>query len=133
MPITFVPQRGQILICDFDMAGVVPPEMRTVRRVIVTSPRAHNRRHGAKPGRCLVVPLSASPPTVVTTAEVPFPAGAYASLTVPTWAICGALASVSHARLDRVAVGRSFLSEQLTSVDLARVEDGLRHALGLVS
>ena len=133
MPIAFVPQRGQILICDIDIAGVVPPEMRKVRRVVVISPRAHNRRHGAKPGRCLVVPFSASSPAIVTTAEVPFQAGVYASLTVPTWAICSALASVSHARLDRVAVGRSFLSEHLTSADLGRVEVGSRHAMGLVS
>ena len=37
--IPFVPQRGQILMCDFDMAGVVPPEMRKKRRVAVISPR----------------------------------------------------------------------------------------------
>lgn len=133
MPIAFVPQRGQILICDFDMAGVVPPEMRKVRRVVVISPRSHNRRHGINPGRCLVVPFSASEPAVVTTAEVPFQAGVYASLAVPTWAICSALASVSHARLDRVAARRSFLNERLMDADLGRVEDGLRHALGLVS
>ncbi len=129
--ITFVPQRGQILICDFDMAGVVPPEMRKKRRVVVVSPRSHNHRHGQRPGRCLVVPFSASMPTVVTAAEVPFPGDAYRSLTVPTWAICSAAASVSHARLDRVAAGTVFLSEHLSAADLERVESGLRHALGL--
>ena len=131
MPIGFVPQRGQILMCDFDMAGVVPPEMRKVRRVVVVSPRSHNRRHGVKPGRCIVVPFSASEPTVVTPAEVPFPSGSYRSLSVPTWAICSALASVSHARLDRVAVGRMFLSERLGPHDLVRITDGMRHALDL--
>jgi len=131
--ITFVPQRGQILICDFDMAGVVPPEMRKKRRVVVVSPRSHNRRHGKRPGRCLVVPLSASTPTVLTAAEVPFAAGAYRSLTVPTWVICSAVASVSHARLDRVAVGAAFLSERLSNADILRIEAGLRHALGLAS
>lgn len=130
--ITFVPQRGQILMCDFDMAGVVPPEMRKKRRVVVVSPRSHNRRHGVRPGRCLVVPFSASEPAMMTAAEVPFPDGVYRSLTVPTWAICSAAASVSHARLDRVAVGTAFLSEHLSAVDLERVEAGLRHALGLV-
>lgn len=129
--ITFVPQRGQILMCDFDMAGMVAPEMRKKRRVVVVSPRSHNRRHGVRPGRCLVVPFSASEPAMVTAAEVPFPDGVYRSLTVPTWAICSAAASVSHARLDRVAVGTAFLSEHLSAVDLERVEAGLRHALGL--
>ena len=131
--ITFVPQRGQILICDFDMAGVVPPEMRKKRRVVVVSPRSHNRRHGQRPGRCLVVPFSASTPAILTAAEVPFPAIAYRSLTVPTWAICSAIESVSHVRLDRVAAGAAFLSERLSGVDLSRIEDGLRHALGLAS
>ena len=90
-------------MCDFDMAGMVPPEMRKTRRVVVISPRSHNRRHGAKAGRCIVVPFSASEPPLATPAEVQFPVGAYRSLTVVTWAICSALASVSHARLDRVA------------------------------
>ena len=130
MPIAFVPQRGQILMCDFDMAGVVPPEMRKKRRAVVISPRSHNRRHGKRPGRCIVVPFSASEPAIVTPAEVLFPAGVYRSLTVPTWAICSAMASVSHTRLDRVAVGREFLSESLKPADVARVEDGIRHALG---
>ena len=52
--IAFVPQRGQILICDFDVAGVVPPEMRKTRRVVVVSPRAHNHRHGTRPGPAAV-------------------------------------------------------------------------------
>ena len=129
--ITFVPQRGQILICDFDMAGVVPPEMRKRRRVVVVSPRSHNRRHGERPGRCLVVPFSASMPTVLTAVEVPFSADVYRSLTVPTWAICSAVESVSHARLDRVASGAVFLSERLTEDDMLRVATGLHHALGL--
>ncbi|MCW6510963.1 type II toxin-antitoxin system PemK/MazF family toxin [Lichenifustis flavocetrariae] len=72
MPISFVPQRGQILMCDFDMAGVVPPEMRKKRRVVVISPRSHNRRHGAKPGRCIVAPFSASEPPMPTPAEGAF-------------------------------------------------------------
>lgn len=130
MAITFVPQRGQILMCDFDMARV-PPEMPKVRRIVVVSPRSYNARHGQGPGRCLVVPFSASPPSPVSAADVPFAAGSYQSLAVPTWAICSAVGSMSHTRLDRVAVGQRFLSESLSPQDLARVEDGLRHALGL--
>ena len=129
--ITFVPQRGQVLICDYDMAGVVPPEMRKKRRVVVVSPRSRNHRHGQGPGRCIVVPFSASMPAVVTNAEVPFAGNIYRSLTVPTWAICSAVESVSHARLDRVAVGTAFLSEELSDDDMARINAGLRHALGL--
>lgn len=130
MPITFVPSPGQILICDYDMA-FVPPEMRKVRRAVVISSRSYNVRHGNSPGRCLVVPFSASPPKTSTPADIPFAAGLYRSLTIPTWAICGAVASLSHARLDRVAVGKSFLSERLTAGDLDRIKTGLRHVLGL--
>lgn len=129
--IAFVPRRGQVLMCNFDMTSSVPPEMCKKRRVVVVSPRSHNHRHGAKPGHCLVVPFSATSPILVTAAEVAFPAGRYRSLTVPTWALCGMVQSMSHARLDRVAAGRIFLSECLSANDLARIEAGLLHALGL--
>lgn len=130
MAILFVPQRGQILICDFDMAGV-PPEMRKQRRAVVVSPRSANHRHGQGPGRCVVVPFTATPPRFASPADVAFGVGAYRSLTVPTWAACGSVATVSHARLDRVAAGRSYIVESLTIADLARIEEGLRHAFGL--
>ncbi len=123
--ITFSPKRGMILMCDFDMA-TVPPEMRKVRRVAVVSPRSYNRPHRNAPGRCVVVPLSAMEPRTVQASHVAVPIGAYASLTKPTWAI----AHVSHARLDRVAVGRRFISEEMQPVDLEQIDAGLRHALG---
>jgi uncharacterized protein YifN (PemK superfamily) len=128
--IAFVPQRGQILMCDFSMAHV-PPEMRKQRRAVVVSPRSYNARHGQGPGRCIVVPFSASPPKTLKPSDVPFPTGPYKSLTVDTWAICEAVMNVSHERLDRVATGQRFLSEAVAAADMARIEDGLRHALGL--
>ena len=124
--ITFVPERGHILLCDFDMANV-PPEMRKKRRVAVVSPRSYNRAH-----RCVVVPFSATAPTNPTAAHVTFGVGLYRSLTVPTWAICDALGHVSFLRLDRVRSGKVFLSEMLNEQDIERVEIGLRHALGMV-
>lgn len=132
MPITIVPPRGRLFICHFGLGSPVPPEMRKSRRAVVVSPRSYNRRHGHGPGRCLVVPLSASEPRFVTLAHVPFPAGVYASLTVPTWAACDVVTSVSHDRLDRVAVAGALIDESLTATDLARLDAGLRHALGLV-
>lgn len=130
MTIAFVPQRGQILMCDFSMAHV-PPEMRKKRRVVVISPRSYNARHGQGPGRCIVVPFSASPPKTLKPTDIAFPAGIYRSLTVDTWAICEAVMNISHARLDRVATGQRFLSESVSPGDMARIEVGLRHALGL--
>lgn len=134
MAITFDPERGRILMCDYDMARV-PPEMDKLRRVVVISPKSHNHRHGAGPGRCVVVPFSATDPgRFLTPADVPFPANRYRCLTVPTWAICSAIMSVSHDRLDRYFISKAYgySTERLTPADMARIEDGLRHALGTV-
>jgi uncharacterized protein YifN (PemK superfamily) len=123
--ISFAPERGHILICDFDMANV-PPEMRKKRRVVVVSPRSHNRAR-----RCVVVPFSGTEPNDMTAAYVAFPVGLYRSLSVPTWAICSAVAHVSFDRLDRVRVGREFVTEFVDAADLERIARGLRHALGM--
>lgn len=124
--INFTPERGQILLCDYNMAGV-PPEMRKVRRVMVVSPRSYNRA-----GRCVVVPFSATQPTTLEASHVPFPNGQYKALTVATWAICDTVSHVSFARLDRVKAGQVFLRESVSTEDMQRVELGLKHALGLV-
>lgn len=119
-------------MCDFDMASV-PPEMRKVRRVIVISPKAYNKRPSMQtPGKCIVIPLSATPPRLPQPSHVSIPASRYTSITLPVWAICEMVDHVSHARLDRVASGKKFLSESVTPVDMALVEDALRHALGLI-
>ncbi|WP_353030948.1 type II toxin-antitoxin system PemK/MazF family toxin [Mesorhizobium sp. M0968] len=130
MPIYFVPPRGRILICDFDMA-CVPPEMAKERRVVVVSPRSYNRRHGAGPGRCLVVPFSSAAPVANRPCYVPFAANVYASLTEETWAYCDALSSVSHARLTPVRAKGKDLFEDLTPEDVERIAVGLRHAIGI--
>lgn len=130
MPINFVPERGRILICDYDMARV-SPEIDKVRRAVVISPRSYNHRHGAGPGRCLVVPFSATVPHNATRADVPFAAGKYETLTVATWAVCTAVMNVSHSRLTRVFIGHgNYSGESLDAADLNRVEEGLKHALG---
>ena len=123
--IKFVPERGHILLCDFDMANVAP-EMRKKRRVVVMSPRSHNRGW-----RCVVVPFSATAPHEMTPAYVPFAVGQYRSLSVPTWAICNAVAHVSFDRLDRVRIGRDFMNEIVTAHDMDRIVAGLRHSLGM--
>jgi uncharacterized protein YifN (PemK superfamily) len=135
MPINFVPERGRILMCDYDMARV-PPEMEKTRRAVVISPRSYNARHGRGPGRCIVVPFSATNPAWrITPADVPFDANSYECLTVATWAVCSAIMSVSHDRLDRVPIFRRhmpprFSAELLKPDDMRRIELGLRHATG---
>ena len=130
MPIAFVPVRRQILICDFEY-GRIEPSMGKIRRALVVSPRSYNRRHGMGPGRCVVVPFSATRPLDLTPAHVPFPDNVYPSLSEVTWAVCDSIRSVSHDRLDRVNVGGRYLSEMVSEEDMARVEVGLRHAIGI--
>jgi uncharacterized protein YifN (PemK superfamily) len=69
MAIPFVPPRRRILICDFDVARV-SPEIDKERRVVIISPRSYNKRHGTGPGRCLVIPFSATEPHKITPAHV---------------------------------------------------------------
>lgn len=130
MPISFVPRRGLILICDYDIARV-HPEMNKRRRVVVVSPRSYNRRHGEGPGRCLVVPFSATEPRFLTPSMVPFPVGTYRSLTRASWAICDSIMAVSHDRLDRVWMGpRRSLDEYVSNEDMRRLELAMGHAIG---
>ncbi len=134
MSITFVPERGAILICDFARASVAP-EMTKTRRVVVVSPKARNHRHGTGPGVALVIPLSTSAPNSVEACDVLLSAGIYRSVTKDAWAKCGAVTMVSHERLDRVRIYRAgkpaYIVEGLSPADMARIEAGLRHALGI--
>jgi len=132
----FQPKRGAILLCDFDMARV-PPEMRKRRRCVVVSPRSYNAPKGhmttnPKPGLVIVVPLGASEPVDDRASHVSIAAGRYKSLTVPVWAICETVAHVSHNRLTRVSEGGVFLSEHMRGDDMLRIDEALRHALGLL-
>lgn len=129
--IPFVPPRGRILICNHDMARV-HPEMAKERRVVVMSPRSYNARHGNGPGRCLVVPFSTTAPVKLTPGFVPFPVGVYQSLSQATWAVCEALSSMSHARLNQVNVAGTNLQEHLLEDDIDRIVEGIRHVLGIV-
>jgi uncharacterized protein YifN (PemK superfamily) len=56
LPITFVPDAGDVLMCDF--RGLQPPEMHKTRRVIVLSPRARDYM----PSTYLVVPVTKTSP-----------------------------------------------------------------------
>lgn len=126
-----MPERGRILMCNYRLARI-HPEMDKLRRAVVVSPRSYNERHGAGPGRCIVVPFTATNPrSFLTPADIPFPLGIYQSLSVDTWAICSAAMSVSHDRLDRVHIGSSFAQEVLSAHDMYRIENGLRHAFGI--
>jgi uncharacterized protein YifN (PemK superfamily) len=118
-------------MCNYRLARV-HPEMDKLRRIVVVSPRSYNERHGTGPGRCIVVPFTATNPGgFLTPADVPFPTGLYQCLSVDTWAICSAVMSVSHDRLDRVHTGTAYAREVFSASDMDRIEIGLKHAFGI--
>jgi uncharacterized protein YifN (PemK superfamily) len=144
MAITFTPRRGAILMCDFGPDPLDPltfplrvppvstaPEVWKTRRVIVVSNDRLNHKHGVGPGLCTVVPCSATPPATPGLWDVPFAARSYRSFTKDVWASCASLFRISHARLDRVIAGQGYRGDFLSHGDMARVEDGIRAALGL--
>jgi uncharacterized protein YifN (PemK superfamily) len=105
------------------MAGI-HPEMTKQRRVVVISPRSYNHRAAMNlPGRCIVVPFSATEPRDKRASHVPFKANSYRCLTENVWAICDCLTHVSHRRLERVAIGGRHIEERITEKDMERIEE----------
>src|SRR4030088_1614738 len=90
----FYVKKRMILMCDFDRAGFVAPEMTKCRRVVVL------RAFGTI---ALVVPLSATAPRFVRPYHAPIEAKLYQSLTARVWAKCDAITHVSIRRLMPVA------------------------------
>jgi uncharacterized protein YifN (PemK superfamily) len=109
--------------------------MAKTRRVVVVSVTSRNHRHGTGPGLALVVPLSMTAPLSIEPCDVLMPGGVYRSLSQAVWAKCGAVTLVSHDRLDRVRIYKggkpAYIVERLSAADMARIETGLRYALGL--
>jgi len=134
MAITFYPDHGTILMCDFN-TGFKAPEMVKKRPVVVVSPRRNNSQ------LCTIVPLSTVPPTPIldhhhrmNLASMPD------SLTEKeSWAKCDMLMTVSLNRLDRVADGRGvngkrkYVSMKITPDDFKAIRTGILFALGLNS
>lgn len=132
MPLTFHPQPGMVLICDFS-TGFKPPEMVKRRPVVVISPRPRRKTQ-----LCIVVPLSTTPPVPVEAchhqldpASLPGPLS-----TTPTWAKCDMLATVALDRLDRLKLGREANGKRLYSTQVISADDfkaiqrSVLHALG---
>lgn len=97
MAINFHPKAGMVLMCDF--SGNVPPEIGKQRPVVVVTP-AHVRRHEL----ATVVPLSTKAPRVVLPYHYKLISQPYPGASLKSWAKCDLVQTVSHARLDRVAI-----------------------------
>lgn len=95
MSITFHPEQGTIVICDF--TGFVVPEMVKRRPAVVISPRLRTRT-----GLCTVVPLSTTPPAPI----APYHCKLHVTPTLPKpydapyhWVKADMVYTVSFARL----------------------------------
>jgi len=130
MPLSFHPNRGAIVICDFS-TGFRAPEMVKIRPVIIISPR---RRKG---GLVTVVPLSSTPPEPPEPWHHRLSPGAYPPARGPIWAKCDMVMTVALDRLDRVKSrdargNRSYQSYQLQEAELKAVLACVRAALDFV-
>jgi mRNA interferase MazF len=98
MAITFVPDQGQILMCEFDDPAFVRPEMQKVRQCVVVSPRY--RRHT---GCCIIVPISTVPPLPIERYHYQLPNGVYDCLDPkePLWIKGDMVTHAAFRRLDR--------------------------------
>jgi mRNA interferase MazF len=98
MPITFTPDLGQVLMCDFSSPAFIRPEMEKIRHCIVISPRY--RRHT---GTCVVVPVSTSKPDRIEPYHYQIPNGVYRCFhdEQELWVKGDMLTHASFARLDR--------------------------------
>src|SRR5688572_4277170 len=132
MAITFHPEPGMVLMCDFE-TGFQPPEMVKRRPVVILSLRRHNAQ------TCIVVPLSNTPPD---------PPDAYhhelnVQQSLPrllrhsrTWAKCNMVTTVALGRLDRVRDGRDsegrrvYVVGRVCNPDFAAIRQAVLIALG---
>lgn len=98
MAITFFPKAGTVLVCDF--RGNEPPEIVSIRPVVVISPN-----HLRRPGLCTVVPLSTTAPDPIRPYHCRIDVDPLGGRTTVIWAKCDLVTTVSLRRLDRVRVG----------------------------
>ena len=128
MPITFIPDPGDVLMCDFG-TGFRPPEMVKVRRVVVLSPRNRVRF----PGTYIVVPISKTAPEPPEGCHCEFKPRSYDFFdpTESVWAKADMVAAVAANRLDRVRVSGRYRRTQIRKPDLLRVRPAVLHALGM--
>lgn len=127
MAITFVPDAGDVLICDF--SGFQAPEMTKVRRVVVLSPRSRV----TFPGTYLIVPISKTPPSRKEPHHYEFKARRYDFFDPieSVWAKADMLTCVASHRLDRIKMNGRYSRAQIRKEDLDSVRRAVLHALGI--
>ncbi len=124
MGITFWPQPGTVLMCDFN--SNLEPEIVKVRRVVVVSSVGVRQV-------MVVVPISTTPSREIRPVHVKL-TGRYEFLARDVWAKCELVTHVARYRLDRVRYGERYLNgwqTRITHDDLTAIRFGVLHAIGL--
>jgi uncharacterized protein YifN (PemK superfamily) len=123
MPITFAPDPGQILMCDFTN-GFMRPEMQKIRHCVVVSPKKHT-------GTCLVVPLSLDPPDIIENWHYCFPHNAYLCMAqdIDIWAKGDMLTHAAFARLNRPKENHVEVRRILQTPHLKEILKAVAHAI----
>lgn len=134
MALTFHPEPGTILMCDYS-GGFKKPEMLKLRPAIVVSPRLSHRDQ-----LCTVVPLSGTEPDRIQLYhyklefERPLPAPWDSEY---YWVKADMLCTVAFHRLHLIRTGRDqdgkrkYLNTQIKSDDLVNIHRCILYALGL--
>src|SRR4030088_3208364 len=122
--ITFHPNSGEVLMCDFD--GNIVPEIVKLRPVVVVS-----ADHSSGTPICLVVPFSTRPPSVLKPVHFYVPAGRYPFGEVDQWVKGDLITHVSFMRLDRIRIGSRYKRWKLPHADFIEVQQCVLHAMGL--
>jgi mRNA interferase MazF len=121
--ITFHPNPGEVLMCDFE--GNVIPEMVKLRPVVVVA-----ADHPAGTPLCLVVPFSTRKPEIIRPVHFHVPAARYPFSATDQWVKADLITHASFARLDRIRVGGRYQRWKLPRADLVEVQKCVLHALG---
>ena len=137
MPINFVPQGGDVLMCDFGPDPTDPatyplaagpcsmsPEMIKLRHVMVLS---------AQGSTAIVLPFSTVAPVPVRNFHALIPAGTYAFFApgMDNWFKGDMLTCVSRDRLERIRYGGKFQRAILSAADFKAGRQCALHALAI--
>jgi uncharacterized protein YifN (PemK superfamily) len=111
----------------------VSPSIDKRRQVVVFSLDTLNHKHGAGPGRSMVVPITSQEPKTAGPEDVLIEAGKYWSLEIDSWVLGKVVMTVSHRRLSTLhRDGRQVMySEFMDNADMQRISAAIKHALGL--
>jgi len=121
--ITWHPNRGTVLICDF--SGNIEPEMCKKRPVVIIT-----RKLAYRDGLAMIVPLSTTPPKFDVNYVVRLSKNYLDPMGQPQYAKCDLVCSVSWKRLDRIKTGfRQYVAPKVSDSDFQAIIQGVKYAL----